>query len=728
MLSIPKLKPRIKKILFIIILVLVFISFSILILRTYLNIQLILGYDVIIDLDVNREHMTVANGDEAEFEFTTSVKTNPFCSARCSYSFKDMDSMRTIHSSDSKITLIEPLVNSFNLTTSHGTGAKMYRYDIECRSERTFFCRTKGHNTSRKLSIILNHELNEKQGRAKNLTQSYMRNFADDLSDAYSDILSFNSTLNMTMEFFPSDNVTGDVLNGLNASREFLDSSSSLWKNESYVRLSERIDMKGDDLYRPIRQSDIAIRSLNHSIEEFVDAIERLRAVRDNSYNLTDKIIWNSTLQGEAQVFLSELNETIRTFKRYGLLHEKKDNVTYMMQWQKNLTKLIEEEHRMNNGWLMANYSNISSELCGLLNCSELGVVQEFDANWSGDDACQRIELLHDAYGMLNETQSAEIESELPTECLRIDVGLAPIDVEPPELKRKAYDVKFDLEDNPRKCCATGSCTTCCDSRDCVETPVLFLHGHSMDREASPDFNMDTFNNIQEELESYGILDMGRISLYRYFDLPSNLWGQFGENLSLKISYYYDVYTDDDSSIIVPTKNDNLDTYAVRLDDIIDSVLRKSNAENVTVIAHSMGGLVIRRYMQIFGTGKVDRVLTSGTPHHGITDWVSTFCPLFGERLECRDMREGSLFLNKLNTEPLPDIPFHNVVATGCTLDGKDSDGVVLKESAMLEDAENIVIEGDCQGSELLHSTFVRDLHPGYVDAVKDFLEIKDGG
>ncbi|MFP4656731.1 MAG: lipase family alpha/beta hydrolase, partial [Candidatus Woesearchaeota archaeon] len=194
------------------------------------------------------------------------------------------------------------------------------------------------------------------------------------------------------------------------------------------------------------------------------------------------------------------------------------------------------------------------------------------------------------------------------------------------------------------------------------------------------------------------------------------------------ISYYYDVYTDDDSSIIVPTKNDNLDTYAVRLDDIIDSVLRKSNAENVTVIAHSMGGLVIRRYMQIFGTGKVDRVLTSGTPHHGITDWVSTFCPLFGERLECRDMREGSLFLNKLNTEPLPDIPFHNVVATGCTLDGKDSDGVVLKESAMLEDAENIVIEGDCQGSELLHSTFVRDLHPGYVDAVKDFLEIKDGG
>src|SRR3989344_3003522 len=79
-----------------------------------------------------------------------------------------------------------------------------------------------------------------------------------------------------------------------------------------------------------------------------------------------------------------------------------------------------------------------------------------------------------------------------------------------------------------------------------------------------------------------------------------------------------------------------------------------------------MGGLVARRYIQIFGEDSVQLLLMTGTPNKGIVGRVRDFCPLLGEGLECRDMQEGSLFLSKLNDPgQQPLLPMY-IIAGSC--------------------------------------------------------------
>ncbi len=53
------------------------------------------------------------------------------------------------------------------------------------------------------------------------------------------------------------------------------------------------------------------------------------------------------------------------------------------------------------------------------------------------------------------------------------------------------------------------------------------------------------------------------------------------------------------------------------LDKIVDDALFKANAEKVILIAHSMGGLIARAYVNSLGAEKVDTLITMGTPFYG---------------------------------------------------------------------------------------------------------------
>jgi triacylglycerol esterase/lipase EstA (alpha/beta hydrolase family) len=65
------------------------------------------------------------------------------------------------------------------------------------------------------------------------------------------------------------------------------------------------------------------------------------------------------------------------------------------------------------------------------------------------------------------------------------------------------------------------------------------------------------------------------------------------------------------------------------------------------VVAHSMGGLVVRAYMRTYGAGKLARVLTIGSPHHGsMHAWLFVGTSL-------AQMRPGNAWLAALNREPI---------------------------------------------------------------------------
>ncbi|UVW30162.1 triacylglycerol lipase [Massilia sp. H6] len=79
----------------------------------------------------------------------------------------------------------------------------------------------------------------------------------------------------------------------------------------------------------------------------------------------------------------------------------------------------------------------------------------------------------------------------------------------------------------------------------------------------------------------------------------------------------------------------DIDAYAPLVEQAVDALRAATGAQQVAIVAHSMGGLVARAWMRACGTGKVARVITLGTPHHG------TCLAAFGIGLNAAQMRRA---------------------------------------------------------------------------------------
>ncbi|MBI4149763.1 hypothetical protein HY491_04920 [Candidatus Woesearchaeota archaeon] len=291
--------------------------------------------------------------------------------------------------------------------------------------------------------------------------------------------------------------------------------------------------------------------------------------------------------------------------------------------------------------------------------------------------------------------------------------------------------IETALSDAPPVCCVFGACEPCCHDESCRNNPdtfpVVLLHGHSVLASSSPEYSLDAFNKIQYRLQQDGYINAGILSLASIQEgLRSGEWGVSGKPVTVKVSYYYDAFQKAGEYVVVPTKSETIDTYAVRLRDLVDAVLQKTGKPRVKMIANSMGGLVARRYLQIFGDDAVQLLIMTGTPNKGIIGRVNDFCPLLGEGLECRDMQEGSLFLNKLNDPAKqPNIPLYIIAGSGCDMGGRDGDGIVLLDHALIPNARQFIINGTCAGTygEPLHTAMLDiERYPDVYGIIKDIL------
>lgn len=81
------------------------------------------------------------------------------------------------------------------------------------------------------------------------------------------------------------------------------------------------------------------------------------------------------------------------------------------------------------------------------------------------------------------------------------------------------------------------------------------------------------------------------------------------------------------------------------LSDKVDEVLAVEDADKVSLVGHSMGGLIARHYMKFLGGhAKVARLACLGTPHHGT--WTAATAPIL---TGTRQIVPGSPFLAELN-------------------------------------------------------------------------------
>jgi triacylglycerol lipase len=61
----------------------------------------------------------------------------------------------------------------------------------------------------------------------------------------------------------------------------------------------------------------------------------------------------------------------------------------------------------------------------------------------------------------------------------------------------------------------------------------------------------------------------------------------------------------------------DIDGYAEGIERRIDEVLAATQAPQVILVCHSMGGLAARAYLRRYGMGRIARVITLATPHQG---------------------------------------------------------------------------------------------------------------
>ncbi len=98
----------------------------------------------------------------------------------------------------------------------------------------------------------------------------------------------------------------------------------------------------------------------------------------------------------------------------------------------------------------------------------------------------------------------------------------------------------------------------------------------------------------------------------------------------------------------VPTDT-GIPLLAERLKQRVDEILRLTGASKIHMIGHSLGGLLLRWYVQeLGGYETVDQAFTLGTPHHG------TYAAWLWPERTARHLRPGSWVIHRLEQRAEP--------------------------------------------------------------------------
>ncbi len=264
-----------------------------------------------------------------------------------------------------------------------------------------------------------------------------------------------------------------------------------------------------------------------------------------------------------------------------------------------------------------------------------------------------------------------------------------------PELGQQ---LNVDLIGEPiRKCCAYGKCKQCGSEK---KNPLILLHGHSFNQKNSAYQSTDVFNQLESMLSSEGYVSLG---IWKPYADPKNA---IQTNVLFKPTYYITTYIDVLGTSTIQSKDESIEEYSERLKNTIDNIKLITGSDKVDIVAHSMGGLVTRRYIQKYGPGSVENLILIGTPNNGITDRVYSACKLFGNEKECDEMHQGSELMKKLNeSHPMPKTSL--IIGRGCDMQGKDGDGVVTVESSKLDNYKTYYVDGNCTSASFLHNAML---------------------
>jgi len=642
--------------------------------------------ELLITHEPTQDFVSTTNNNSVVVSIKTNVNTYLACNIVCDYS------VQNIYELDNQTS--KQLTHNITLTTpEYGFGEQLYTFKSSCRTIPSTFCPSSNKLINQTTLIVINYSL----------TKSEL--------NVVTQVPAIEQTLSNASEMLAQINYSRQLLALWPANIVILDNSEVIAKQQKLLNLWRA---------QHYEEANDAWFSLNNSLSQINSDDVLLEQI--NQYNQLEQTVFdffgNSTIKEFAN-YAESYDPDVRTVRQaisrlVTINHEtiiddlsRANNIAtgamdyltrgadnYLAnrtaaQTQINLAQLKLQFVKSNIDLATAistNSSIFSTDICNATNALRLHNLWAINSG---------LEILNDSELQTTTQQiNATYIFSLPNNfCVAQNETIDtqwPINLTNSKIiipARENVTIVPQLNQATTACLiGTGSSSKLCPPK---QSPIIFIHGHSFDASNSPQISMQAFSTIQQKLESDGFVNAGELTLE---STPNE--AAINAPFTVRASYYYiTTYGIGDYSFAVQ-KSERIENYAIRLKDIIDEVKRQSGSPNVTIVAHSMGGLVVIEYVSLFGMDSIDHVITINAPHQGIVGHVASVCGLLGSAKECEDMTANSTFLQRL---PPISGNWDVIASTGCQMKEGLGDGVVLQNNSILPGASNYyLLNGTC--------------------------------
>lgn len=701
-----------------------FLLLAVLIAYFYVSASFLIVEDLVIRIDPAYREVNLPFGGSLNSSIEFSVNNHLLCSSTCSLALTRLsdDSLVLYEEFDVASSLSREILLEYSSSLS-GEGQDLYNFKVSCQNQPSNICRSGGQTRVRNSVVAVNNFLSPEQ-------ENILEKSKEDLTKARSILEDIASDVSFLTEFYDEFFESRFLeLVSIHTEFVFLVNSYEFLELEDFLQeikeFESEVLLKKQEVKEFFEEYNTQVEllddyyfSVRNTSEVFGLNVSFFNSALNKTNNL--ELFNRSSFEENIRIFINEFYfefEEEAFFDSFFIDKLRCDNCSFEVPLRGNFSfdsklssNLCSESSNKSvdsfvyRASILKNINSSSDRFENLINETKVFLEQK---NISYEDISSSY---HEGRNVnLSEAISGLIEDNLRV-CSTFNVSSRNYSL----INLSGFEeIKFSFEeliDREKICCYKGNCRTCCEKDNCGRNPVLLVHGHSFFDRNSPDYSADVFNAFVERLAKDDLFIPGGLLTPNFLSTSTN-YGMLGLNempVVFKSTYYYITHFDEIGYIASVSKSENLDTYTIRLREIIEYVKFVTGSDEVDIVAHSMGGLIVRRYEQVFGSNDLGKVILVGTPNNGIPDRIFNLCTFFGANRECEDMRENSIFMRRLNDPRFEsNLNITNIIGRGCMMPEGDGDGVVLANSVFLEQANNVFFDGECVDGRFLHSALL---------------------
>jgi pimeloyl-ACP methyl ester carboxylesterase len=658
------------------------------------------------------------NNNQENITFDISVNNFRFCKAQCDYKITDTYTNKIIYQNSTNLKFNKNIKETFIFQKDIPKfGQEIYYFEINCHNIKTFICKTQELPRYRSSLITINFDYDNKTKNIldnnKNLLLIKQNNILTSIQNQNKIIYLINE-INQTIK-------TNKFFEKKDYYYEFQTSINNYYNQNFEESTNELNDITINSFEKDLFQLKLDLFSYNNNIQTMNFSYNNIfnnifDFYKKTNTNKAEEITWlyqniNSNSNSFEEIIgiknITRINSQLLELNSSYV----EDKINFENDFKSNLN--------INTILLQKIYPSIiidNSSICNYANNLSKIIINHNDNKQNITDVTliSTINFIQNNLFYIEENSThfyytnVVDDNSAPTSILKSDatksfkdysiylripnINLSYCNITyslfvPKTFNKIIYDENFtsltntnDFEliqiNNPYKfSCIYNNCSIMPEKNP---HPILFIHGHSFNKDNPPESSISAFYDIRKTLgEDKLIINGGDID---YSSANNGYWANSNIPLGISATYFYITYYDINFFAQSIKKEEGIEVYSIRLKELIDTTLSQTNSDKVILVTHSMGGLIARNYLKLFGEDKVDKLILISVPNNGVEGTLDKLCSYFGEKKACEDLSKNSVFLKKLSTYN-PKIPIYNIIGQGCSNGG---DGAVKLESAKL--------------------------------------------